>query len=186
VSVLTWGRETHTLLGRLERSNVNHWTTHVEVEVKLRPAVIRPVCVGVALPSGTSDNRRILDFEHPLWREDGSLIYLYNCLWALPEQLLSGSSPADLTTLFYCFIWDSPNLEGQVSVFYLSRYKMAFNSNSESHVTTDGQSVSLDVEPLFGSLDQTSVTVWRLLSCLCGASFLTRALVCELLFITSR
>jgi hypothetical protein len=35
----------------------------------------------------------------------------------LPEQLLSGPSPAELVTIFYCLIWDSPNLEGQVPVF---------------------------------------------------------------------
>jgi hypothetical protein len=39
----------------------------------------------------------------PLWREDRPVIYSYNCFWALPEQLLSGPSPAEL--------------EGQVPVF---------------------------------------------------------------------
>jgi hypothetical protein len=42
---------------------------------------------------------------------------LYNCFWAFPEQSLLGPSPAELTTIFYCLIWDSPNLEGQVPVF---------------------------------------------------------------------
>jgi hypothetical protein len=42
---------------------------------------------------------------------------LYNCFWALPEQSLLGRSPAELTALFYCLIWDSTNLEGQVPVF---------------------------------------------------------------------
>jgi hypothetical protein len=34
-----------TLLGPLERTNLNQWTTHVEVEdeVDLRPTVSRPV-----------------------------------------------------------------------------------------------------------------------------------------------
>jgi hypothetical protein len=41
---------------------------------------------------------------------------LYNCFWALPEQSLSGRSPAEITAMFYCLIWDSPNLEGQVPV----------------------------------------------------------------------
>jgi hypothetical protein len=36
----------------------------------------------------------------PLWREDGSVIYSYNCFWALPEHSLSGPSPAELTTIF--------------------------------------------------------------------------------------
>jgi hypothetical protein len=38
----------------------------------------------------------------PLWRVDGSVIYSYNCFWALPEQLLSGPSPVELTIIFYC------------------------------------------------------------------------------------
>jgi hypothetical protein len=44
---------------------------------------------------------------HPLWREDGSVIYSNNCFWALPEQWLLGRSPAELTTISYCLIWDS-------------------------------------------------------------------------------
>jgi hypothetical protein len=42
---------------------------------------------------------------------------LLNCFWALPEQSLLSRSPAELTAIFYCLIWDSPNLEGQVPVF---------------------------------------------------------------------
>jgi hypothetical protein len=61
----------------------------------------------------------------PLWREDGSVIYLYNCFWALPEQSLLSRSPAELTTIFYCLIWDSPNLEGQVPVFISPRNRVA-------------------------------------------------------------
>jgi hypothetical protein len=45
-----------------------------------------------------SDDCWILDVGHPLWREDGSVIYLYNCFWALPEQSLLGRSPADSPT----------------------------------------------------------------------------------------
>jgi hypothetical protein len=42
---------------------------------------------------------------------------LYNCFWAMPELSLLGRSPAKLTALFYCLIWDSTNLKGQVPVF---------------------------------------------------------------------
>jgi hypothetical protein len=34
-------------------------------------------------------------------------------------------SPAELTTLFYCLIWDCPNLEGQVLVFISPRNRVA-------------------------------------------------------------
>jgi hypothetical protein len=63
-----------------------------------------------------SDDCGFLDMEHHLWREDRSVIYSYNCFWALPKQ---GWSPAELTAIFYCLIWDSPNLEGQVPRIYI-------------------------------------------------------------------
>jgi hypothetical protein len=52
------------------------------------------------------DNCGFLDVWRPLWREDGCVIYSYICFWALPEVSLSGKSPAELTTIFYCLIWD--------------------------------------------------------------------------------
>jgi hypothetical protein len=72
-----------------------------------------------------SDSCGFLDAGHPLSREDGSVIYSYNCFWSLPEQSLSCPSPAELVALFYCLIWDSPNLEGQVPVFISPRNKVA-------------------------------------------------------------
>jgi hypothetical protein len=55
----------------------------VEAEVNLWPTVNRPVCFGVGLPSVAhdqifirSDDCGFLDVGHPLWREDGSVIYL--------------------------------------------------------------------------------------------------------------
>jgi hypothetical protein len=50
---------------------------------------------------------------------------LYNCFWALPEQSLLGPSPVELTTIFYCLIWDPPNLECQVPVFISPRNRVA-------------------------------------------------------------
>jgi hypothetical protein len=72
-----------------------------------------------------SDDCGLLDVGHPLWREDGYVIYLYNCFWALPEQSLFGRSPAELTTIFYCLIWDYPNMECQVPVFVFPRNRVA-------------------------------------------------------------
>jgi hypothetical protein len=46
-----------------------------------------------------SDDCGFLDIEYLLWREDGSVIYLYNCFWDLPEQSLFGQSPAELTAI---------------------------------------------------------------------------------------
>jgi hypothetical protein len=89
----------------------------------------------------------------PLWREDGPVIYSYNCFWALPEQSFSGPSLAELMTIFYCSIWDSPNLEDQVPVFISPTNRVAqlnpwalgslfVSSFGSSYIATDGQSAS--------------------------------------------
>jgi hypothetical protein len=46
---------------------------------------------------------------------------LVQLLLGLAEQSLLGQSSAELATIFYCLIWDSPNLEGQVPVFISPR-----------------------------------------------------------------
>jgi hypothetical protein len=56
-----------------------------------------------------SDDCGFLDVGQPLWPEDESVIYLYICFWALPEQSLSSWSPAELTTTFCCLnFWTPP------------------------------------------------------------------------------
>jgi hypothetical protein len=104
----------------------------IEVEVNLWPTVSRQACLGAGIPSGSDDHisfislmMRVFDMGHLLWREDGSVIYLYNCFWALPGQSLLVRSPAKLTAIFYCLIWDPPNLEGQVPVFISPRNRVA-------------------------------------------------------------
>jgi hypothetical protein len=83
---------------------------------------------GVRCPSGTCNpffflleisfrQLRVCNILAPSLTRGRVCKLLYNCFWALPEQSLLGRSPAELTTIFYCPIWDSPNLEGQVLVF---------------------------------------------------------------------
>jgi hypothetical protein len=43
----------------------------------------------------------------------------------MPEQTLLRLSPSELTAIFYCLIWDSSNLEGQVPVFMPLRNRVA-------------------------------------------------------------
>jgi hypothetical protein len=108
----------------------------VEVEVNLRPTVSRPARLGVRRPSGTRDQffflleisfrqLRLCYFVAPslMWGRICNL--LYNCFWAFPEQSLLGRSPAKFTALFYCLIWDTLNLEGQVPVFISPRNRVA-------------------------------------------------------------
>jgi hypothetical protein len=46
------------------------------------------------------------NMRHPLWREDGSVIYWYKCYWALPALSLSASSPAEFETKSFSLIWE--------------------------------------------------------------------------------
>jgi hypothetical protein len=100
----------------------------VEVEVTLRPTVSRSVSLGVRRPSGTRDQfyflfeiffrqLRVCNFVAPSLTRRRVCNLLYKYFWALQEQSLLGRSPAELTAIFYCLIWDSPNLESQVPVF---------------------------------------------------------------------
>jgi hypothetical protein len=108
----------------------------VGVEVNLRPTVSRPVCLGVRHSSGTRNQffflleisfrqLRVCYFVAPSLARGRVCNLLYNCFWALPEQSLLSWSPTELTAIFYCLIWDSSNLEGQVPVFTSPRNRVA-------------------------------------------------------------
>jgi hypothetical protein len=49
------GRETPIVLDPLERANLNHWKTHVEAEIILRPTVSRLLCLVIGHPSVADD-----------------------------------------------------------------------------------------------------------------------------------
>jgi hypothetical protein len=108
----------------------------VEVEVNLRPTVSRPVCLCVRRPFGTRDQffflleisfrqLRVCYFVAPSLTRGRVCDLLYYCFRDLPVQPLLGRSPAELTAIFLCIIWDSPNLEGQVPVFISPRNRVA-------------------------------------------------------------
>jgi hypothetical protein len=105
-------------------------------EVTLRLTVSQLFSLGVRRPSGTRDQfyfrlqiffwqLRVCNIVAPFLTRGRVCNVLYNCFWALPEQLLLGRSPAELTDIFHCLISDSPNLEGKVPVFISPRNRVA-------------------------------------------------------------
>jgi hypothetical protein len=51
-----------------------------------------------------SDSCGFLDVGHPLWREDGPVVY--NCCWSSSAQSFSGPRPAELIAIFYCLTFE--------------------------------------------------------------------------------
>jgi hypothetical protein len=64
--------------------------------------------------------------------------------WASPAQS-SGSSPAELSYILLSQNWDSPSLQGQISVFISNRKMVAqlYQVLGSSYLKKDGQSASL-------------------------------------------
>jgi hypothetical protein len=60
------------------------------------------------------------------------------------------------------------------------RHLIRESSQSQSHIATDCESVSLGVEPPSGAHDPIFITVWQLQSCYCGAPSLRRGRDCLL------
>jgi hypothetical protein len=52
-------------------------------------------------------------------------------------QSLDGLSRTEPVTIFYCLVWDSPNMEGQVPVFISHRNRVASNLSWLKHLGTD-------------------------------------------------
>jgi hypothetical protein len=119
-----------TSLRNSSRLSILEWS--LEVEVNLRPTISRPVRLGARRPSGTRDQffflleiffrqLRVYYFVTPSLTRGRVCNLLYNCFWAFPEQSLLDRNPANLTAIFYCLIWHSANLDGQVPVLISPR-----------------------------------------------------------------
>jgi hypothetical protein len=87
------------------------WVSELnEVEVNLRQTVNRSWCLAPIWSPWPdfcflSDDCGFLHIGHPLRREDGSVIYLYNCFYTLPEQPLLDRSPQNSRQYF--LYWSS-------------------------------------------------------------------------------
>jgi hypothetical protein len=133
------------------RLTVSYWLLF-EVKVTLRLTVSQSVSLGIEPHLGLM-TRYLLLFDsyglvfvgRPL---DGSVICI--CCWPLPAQYFSGPSPLVLATIYYCprfetslFVasYDSQGHGGGIRP--RPRLHTLTESESESYVTTDGQSASL-------------------------------------------
>jgi hypothetical protein len=75
----------------------------------------------------------------PLLLEDGFVIYSYQYPWALPEQSLTDSSPAELGII--SFLLPHLRLDSlSVASYHSQGYR---GGQSQSHFATDGRSVSM-------------------------------------------
>jgi hypothetical protein len=95
----------------------------------------------------------------PLLREDGSVFCI--CCWPFPALSFSGPSPLGLATIFYC-------LRFETSLFVASYDSQGHSgqsqSQSQSHIATDGQSVNLGVEPHLRLMTRYLLLSWQLRS----------------------
>jgi hypothetical protein len=65
----------------------------------------------------SSGNCGFVDVGRPLWREDGSVVY--DCCWSSPAQSFFG--PAELTTIVYCPLFETPANWGSGPRIYISQ-----------------------------------------------------------------
>jgi hypothetical protein len=107
-----------------------------------------------------------------------------------PAQSSLRPSPLVLATIFYSlrfdtslFVasYDSQSHGGGIRPLLHTEYITLFKSQTQSHIATNGQSVSKSwCRAPSGAHDQIFITVWQLQSCFCGAPSLTRGQVCRL------
>jgi hypothetical protein len=98
-----------------------------------------------------ADSCGFVDVGRSLWRENGSAVY--NFCWSSPAQSFLGRGPTGLVTIFCCIRFETPPtwMAGSPYVYppgtgwpsYPPRHSALVESESESYVTTDGQSASL-------------------------------------------
>jgi hypothetical protein len=129
---------------------------------------------GLCLSSGILNTRTLALMVH-----FGSFILpIYVYVLVLGTWLQDGYVAKIITA-----IWIIVSLRACSTTIFTAYFLVTFLrlSQSQSHVTTDGQSVSMSwCQVHSGTCDQILFTVWNLLCCLCGAPTLRRGRVCLL------
>jgi hypothetical protein len=133
-----------------------------------------------------SDSCGFVDLRHPLWRENGSVVY--NCSWPSPAQSFSGPSPIGLVVIFY-------SLRSETSLFIASYDSQGHGGGIRPRLHTAwpdilrlrlmlrptvSQSVCLGIKHPSGAYDQIFIIVWQLRVCWFGEPLLTRGRICRL------
>jgi hypothetical protein len=181
----------------------------IKVKVILRPAISQRACLGVRHPSGARDQFFFFFFFNYLLTVAGLLMWsaLSDKKMDLLLTVAAGTRQRSLSRIRVP--WDSwpyftlsnlrlPHAGGPGCRIYFPleesgpiispgiewgevRRVRWVQSQSQSHVTTDGLSVSMSwCKDHSGTCDQILFSGWKLLCCLCGAPSLTRGRVCLL------
>jgi hypothetical protein len=94
-------------------ATINNSFHYSEVEGVLQPTASQPVWLGIGHPAWAHDQMLVTvrhlwfyTLGHPLWQENRSVPFTYNCYWNLPALSLMGPSPAELITIWNCLILD--------------------------------------------------------------------------------
>jgi hypothetical protein len=188
-----------TNLYRLKSPRPNSQLPLSQVKVTLRLTVSQWVSLGIEPHLGPmtrylflSDSYVLVSVGRPLWREDGSVFC--TCPWPLPAQPFSGPSLLGLATVFYCLRFETSHFVasydlrghgGGIRPRLHTGDSLCLSVESESNVTTEGQSASLSwykapIQGLRPDFFFRSEYVWQLRSWFRGAPSLTRGRVCLL------
>jgi hypothetical protein len=162
------------------------WTTHVMVEVEVKLNYDRQ-SVGQSILVSSSHLKPMTRLLFSVWQLQVSCCgapsltrgwvcnLLIQLLLGLARAITLGFKSLRTQTIFYCLIWDSPNLDGQVPIFISPRnrvaqlYPLALDSlttcrvrSGYGYITANSQSVSMSwCLAQSRTMDQSLLSPWN-------------------------